>query len=78
MTAKTKDGCWRPYLSTDRNHFRADITRQLEEYLRQVLKKNTSSCLGGDEITRKRFTDGRMDRRMDGWTNGRRRVHHRR
>ena len=37
---KIKDGCWRPYLSTDRNHFRACTTRPLGEHLRQVSKKS--------------------------------------
>ena len=35
---KIKDGCRRPYSSTDRNHFRARTTRPLGEYLK--LKKS--------------------------------------
>ena len=53
ITVKIKDGCRRPYLSTDRSHFRADITRPLGEHFRQVSKQNPTSGLGGDAITRK-------------------------
>ena len=42
-----------PYLSTDRNHIRADTTRPLGEHLRQVSKKN-------DQWSR-RCNYGRMD-----------------
>ena len=48
---------------TDQNHFRADTTRLQGEHLRQV-SKNTTSGRGEDAITRKKFTDGRMD---GGW-----------
>ena len=37
---KIKDGCRRPYLSMDRNHFRACTTILLGEHLRQVSKKS--------------------------------------
>ena len=63
IKVKIKDGCRRPHLSADRNHFRADTTRLLGEQLRQVLKTPTSG-LGGNAITRKRFTDERTD---GGW-----------
>ena len=58
-----KDGCRRPHLSTEWNHFRADTTKILGEHLRQVSKKS-DQWLGGDAITRKKF----MDERTDGWT----------
>ena len=40
VKVKIKDGCGRPYLSTDWNHFRADTTRLLGEHLRQVSEKS--------------------------------------
>ena len=49
ISVKIKGGCRWPYLSTDRNHLRADTTRPLVEHLRQVLK-NPISGLGGDAI----------------------------
>ena len=52
ITVKIKNGCRRPNLSTNRNHFRACTTTPLEEYLRQISKKNQTSGLGGDAITR--------------------------
>ena len=33
MTVKTKDDCQWPYLSMDRNHFRADTNRSLKKNL---------------------------------------------
>ena len=64
ITVKIKDGCRRPYLSTDQNHIRADTTRLLGEHLRQV-SKNPTSGLGGHAITRKSLrTDGRTYRWM--------------
>ena len=39
IKVKIKDGCRRPYLSTDWNQFREDTTRQLVKHLRQVYKK---------------------------------------
>ena len=38
IKVKIKDGYWRPNLSTDRNHFRADTSRPPGEHLRQVSK----------------------------------------
>ena len=38
ITVKSKDGCRRPSLSTDLNHFRACTTRPLGEQLEQVSK----------------------------------------
>ena len=40
ITVKIKAGCQWPYLSTDRNHFRADTTRPPGEHLRQVSRKS--------------------------------------
>ena len=51
ITVNIKDGCWWPYLSTNRKHFQADTTRPLREHLRHV-KKNPTSGLGGDAIRR--------------------------
>ena len=36
---KIKDGCQRPYLSTDRNHIRADTAGPPLEHFRQAKKK---------------------------------------
>ena len=55
-----KDSCWRPYLSTDRNHIQMCTTRPLEEQLRQVSKKfdqwSRPRC-----DNEKKFTDGCKD-----------------
>ena len=40
ITVKIKDGCCRPYLSTDRSHFRACTIRPLGEQFGQVSKKS--------------------------------------
>ena len=40
ITVKIKDGCRRPYLSTDQNHFWACTTRPLGEHLRNISKKS--------------------------------------
>ena len=40
ITVKIKDGCRRPYVSTDRNHFRACTTTPLGKHHRQVSKKS--------------------------------------
>ena len=60
---KIKDGCWWPYLSMDRNHFRTDTTRPLGDISDKFLK-NPTSGLGGDAIPRKSLRMyGRMDAR---------------
>ena len=59
ITVKIKDGCRWPYLLMDRNHFQADTTRPLEEYLRLVSKKSD------------RWSPRRCDNEKkctDGWT----------
>ena len=52
ITVRIKDGCRRPYLSTDRNHFRADINRPLVEHLRQDSKQSNNPTSGfGEDVT---------------------------
>ena len=51
ITVKIKDGCRRPYLLMEMNHFRADTTRPLVEHLSQDFK-NLIGGLGEDMITR--------------------------
>ena len=46
ITVKIKDSCRRPYLSSDRNHFRTCITRPLGEHPRQVSKRSDQWCRG--------------------------------
>ena len=67
MTVKVKDACRWPYLSTDRNHLRADTTRPLGEHFRQVSKKIVPRRRCDNE---KKFTDGRTKKslRTDVWT----------
>ena len=70
ITVKIKDGCRRPYLSMDQNHFRANTIRSLREHLRQVSKYPTSG-LAGDAITEISFgRDERTYERIEGWTPG--------
>ena len=77
ITVKSKDGCWRPYLSTDRNYFRACTSRPLREYLRQVLKKSDQrrcnneivtvlSGRGGDAMRKSLWTYGSIRRSQNG------------
>ena len=60
ITVKIKVGHRRPYLSSDRNHFRACTIRPLEEQHRQVTKKSDQWSLRRCD-NEKKFTDGRMD-----------------
>ena len=66
IKVKIKDGCRRPHLWTDRNHFRADTTRLLGKYLRQVSTKSDQwsrrRCDNEKNVYRR--TEGRMD---GGW-----------
>ena len=61
ITVKMKDGCRRPYLSTDRNHFRPETTRR--EHLGQVSRQI-------NQLSRRRCDDEKklIDGRTDGWT----------
>ena len=46
LKVKIKVGYWRPYLSMNRNHFRANTTRPLGESIRQVSKPEDNwSCI---------------------------------
>ena len=56
ITVKIKDGRRQPYLSTDRNHIRADSTRLLEKQLGQVSKKY-DQCPRRRCDNEKKFTD---------------------
>ena len=56
-----KDGCRRPHLSTDRNHFRANTTKLLGEHLIQVSKKS-------DQWSRRRCDKEKQSLRTNGWT----------
>ena len=60
-----KEGRRRPYLSTDRNHIRADTTRITGGTTRASSERNPTSGLGGDAISRKSL---QTCRRTDGWT----------
>ena len=63
-----KDGQRRPYLSTDRNHIRADTTRLLGGQLGQVPKEIRPVV--SEEM---RYRE-KVYRRAEGWTDGRRTV----
>ena len=52
ITVKIKDGCRKPHLSTDRNHFRACTTRPLGGTSLASFEKNPTSGLRGDAISR--------------------------
>ena len=57
ITVKLKDGCRRPYLSTDqKKHFLVDTTKPLGEHLRQVSKKSDQWSRG--QCNEKQFADG--------------------
>ena len=57
ITVKLKDGCRRPYLSTDqKKHFLVDTTKPLGEHLRQVSKK--SDQWSRRQCNEKQFADG--------------------
>ena len=62
-----KDGRRRPYLSTDRNHIRADTTRSLGGQLGQVPKEIRPV------VSEMRYRE-KVYRRVDGRTDGRRMV----
>ena len=60
ITVKIKDGCWRPYLSMDQNHFQKDTASSLGEHLRQVSKKSDQWSPRRCDHEKKFRDDGRM------------------
>ena len=63
ITVKIKDSCRRQYLSTDRNHFRADTARPLGEHHSQLSKNSNYR-------SRRRYEEKsfRTHGRTYGWT----------